>query len=128
MKVYIGNAFSMSMLPTDCTLACRLVDSAFVNKAIDYGAISVIGHDDLVPLLWTEYGLLTSFNRVSTKLEFGDLFIVCQYDGPRLELGVVSLPKGAQIVFWAVNVRYLGDDFAQEPIEGDYIPEQEYPQ
>jgi hypothetical protein len=94
-KVYIGNAFSLQMLSSfNATVVISEVE------AFPKDAISVVGHQDTANVLGV------AFNRVSLKLEEGDVLYVAQVVGGRLPEGCTTLPEGFQMKFLKVEVRY----------------------
>ena len=125
-KVYISNAFSLSMLD-------RKVQSRKVSDGAVYGMpripspfmsleevkefikereekdprteiVSVVGHSDTAAVLSGLLGRDLPVNRVSLKFtdEPGEVLIVGQYVGPRLPEGATTLPEGATIEWWSV--------------------------
>lgn len=101
---YLNNAFSLAMLTGNNDLEVRDVDlEEFQIVARD--ATSVVGHQDTANILATILDRPVEFNRVSTKLESGDIMCVAQYNGPRLPEGAMSLPDGATFRWMIVRVR-----------------------
>lgn len=125
-KVYIGNAFSLSMMD-------RNVQSRKISDGAVYGlpriprpftsveevkeflkereekdprteVVSVVGHADTAAVLSGLLGRNLPVNRVSLKFtdEPGEVLIVGQYVGPRLPEGATELPQGATIEWWSV--------------------------
>jgi hypothetical protein len=45
-----------------------------------------------------------AFNRDNLSLAEADTLIVAQYRGPRLPEGAITLPEGAEIVFFKVRI------------------------
>ncbi len=86
----IVNAFSLNMLPTlDAVVKFKQVS----RPATWEGHESYIGHADTANIL----GLPT--NRVSVSMAVGETILICQYCGPRLPEGSMTLPVGAVINF-----------------------------
>lgn len=126
MKLYVGNAFSISMLDRDvqrghCSYPLfppripRPVNDDDVLAIIDayqrVGTIeSVIGHQDTAALFSALLGIELPVNRVSVKLDDTSRvllddpprLLVGQYIGPRLPEGCTELPAGASIEWWIV--------------------------
>lgn len=129
MKIYIGNAFSLSMLdrvsqdgelrhnhqgrprvprPVSLEEARKIIDAWLPHGA---EVVSCVGHADTAAVLGGQLGMELPVNRVSVKLRdrienergvFQDLLIVGQYVGPRLPEGATQLPEGAQIEWWVI--------------------------
>jgi hypothetical protein len=91
---YLGNAFSLGMLPRDCKPEIRELDS----KPSFEGLVSVVGHITTAAILGV------AFNRASITLQPGDVLTVAQYSGPRLPEGATVLPDGAQFRWFEVKV------------------------
>jgi hypothetical protein len=125
MKIFICNAFSLSMLDRDAQTGSpsgyvprstdpvahhymarmpRPVDDPAKLLAGSKGAeiISAVGHADVAALFAAQLKMPVAVNRVSVKLTEGDLALVGQYIGPRLPEGVTTLPDGATIEWWVV--------------------------
>lgn len=123
MKVYIANAFSLSMLsreaqdgtplgytPTtaDAPTTARIPRPCYDPKAVIASwegvaqIVSAVGHADTATLLGQELEREVPANRVSISLEPGDVLLVGQYVGPRLPEGATTLPEGATIEWWVV--------------------------
>jgi hypothetical protein len=118
MKLYICNAFSLSMLDrvqqdgwneregvrvprpvSDQALTdfCRLMLAGEIEWE------SAVGHTDTAAVFANELGLPILPNRVSVKLtDPGTRALVGQYVGPRLAEGATRLPDGATIEWWIV--------------------------
>ncbi len=116
VKIYISNAFSLSMLdrhaqsmpvghPLELARIPRPCPSPRGFLADWEGKaefVSVIGHDSTAQLFSKELGIQLAANRVSVKLDSNSLLLVGQYIGPRLPEGAVELPEGARIEWWTV--------------------------
>ena len=126
MKLYIGNAFSLSMLnrdvqsghgsdplfppriprPVTDDVALAIIDAYQRIGTIE----SCIGHPDTATLFSTLLGIELPVNRISVKLDdtrrvsLDDppRLLVGQYTGPRLPEGCTTLPDGASIEWWIV--------------------------
>ena len=95
MATYIGNAFSLQMLTS-------FNASVNVQKVEGFpaDAVSVVGHQDTANVLGV------AFNRVSVKLNQGDVLYVAQVVGGRLPEGATTLPEGFRMEFLKVEVAY----------------------
>jgi len=65
---------------------------------------SFIGHTDTANVLSSLLGIPIAVNRASFTAQQGEQFIVAQFSGPRLPEGSTTLPEGAKIIFWLVEV------------------------
>jgi hypothetical protein len=104
--LYIGNAFSLSMLTKPAaTLWCRKIETEEVKDLLNtYKWSSCVGHQDLAQVLSNMLGIQIPANRDSITLDQWDRLIVAQYIGPRLPEGTKELPREAKIVFYVVEV------------------------
>jgi len=85
MTVYIGNAFSVGMVPRNLLSAVRIE----ACERPDYGGtISCVGHADTAAVL----GLPMA--RINVVLQSGDALYVAQLRGGRLPEGCTQLPVG----------------------------------
>lgn len=101
---YLLNAFSLNMLDRDADLLVRHVCLEAAQN-IARIATSAVGHADTAAVFSDVLGVDVPCNRVSVTLNTGDLALVGQYSGPRLEEGATSLPEGATIKWMVVGVR-----------------------
>lgn len=118
MKLYIGNAFSLSMLNRDVQsghgsdplfpprIPRPVTDDAALAIIDTYQRVgtieSCIGHPDTATLFSTLLGIELPVNRISVKLVDDTRLLVGQYTGPRLPEGCTTLPDGASIEWWIV--------------------------
>lgn len=93
MTTYISNAFSLQMV-AESNYFLRVEEVSSLPK----DGISVIGHADTAKVL----GL--PFNRVSLKLEFGDIIYIAQLQGGRLPEGCTELPEGFTFRYYKINL------------------------
>jgi hypothetical protein len=91
---YLGNAFSLNMVPRGVKVDIVELD----NQPSFEGLTSVVGHPTTATLLGVP------FNRASVTLNKGDMLVVAQYSGPRLEEGATVLPEGAEFRWFRVVV------------------------
>jgi hypothetical protein len=92
--IYLGNAFSLNMIPRTLLQAVRFQPVGDPDTWPDLwvlGAHSIVGHADTARLLGVEC------NRQSVLLRPPDELLVAQYIGPRLPEGSTELPEGARI-------------------------------
>ena len=103
MKKYLANAFSLSMTVGNALIEKRSVDfDEFLIVSKD--AESIVGHAETAAILSQMLGREVNVNRVSVRLDEGDIVCVAQYIGPRLPEGATSLPEGAQIEWMIVRI------------------------
>ena len=89
-KVYLGNAFSLSMLPMseEVTIRFKKVGVEEVKALLSNGGvISAIGHPSTASALSKILGVNVPTNRVSITLQPGDTLIVFQLAVGRLAPG-----------------------------------------
>jgi hypothetical protein len=104
MAIWLGNALSLSMLPSGgAQLVCLPLDLAEA-QILSQQAESVVGHADTAALFASLLGRDVAVQRRSLALEAGDVLLVGQYSGPRLPEGAVALPTGAELRWWRVEV------------------------
>ena len=111
MNYYIGNAFSLNMVPEHCV---ALIDDLTESQAIacyeENYPESIVGHEDMAKIM---NSILVNdlnhpaivFNRETVCLEGGDKILVAQYSGERLPEGSRNIPDGAKIRWVLVEIR-----------------------
>lgn len=111
---YLGNAFSLGMMddlhhPNGMTfvrevrISGETLESA--KRWLKEGPWeSCVGHADTAALLSRTLGLDVPMRRVTTSLHEDDQILVAQYTGPRLPEGATSLPEGARIRWFLVEL------------------------
>lgn len=113
--MYLSNAFSINMIADDCTVDfVNLGPKAAASYLVVNGITNAIGHADtdvVVRNLIVDSSTLTHDDlpvgsRMTVALDKGDKMIVAQYHGPRLPEGATSLPDGATIKWWLVQVNH----------------------
>lgn len=109
--LYVANAFSFNMFNFVPEVLTQSELNEFEARELLMGGnfISVVGHADTAAVLSKVLHHEVKFNRASTKFEYGDHILVCQYIGPRLEEGATELPEGATIKFILVRPRKKED-------------------
>lgn len=131
--IYLTNAFSLNMLPgllpqeekEDLDPDARL---ALGNQWVSFGHparveiipiddidvrgyldarewVSAVGHASTAAVFSDALGVTIPANRLTVQVQPGDLLIIGQYSGPRLEEGATTLPEGATIRWFSVEVR-----------------------
>ena len=110
--IYIGNAFSISMLESSYhNVEFTKYNSEQIKEYIQFSLmdnpeieiISAIGHVDTCNIVNNLLETNLQVNRASIKLGKNSSLIVAQYSGPRLPEGATKLPFGSEIKFWIVN-------------------------
>ena len=102
---YLSNAFSINMVDGACSVNFTPISAEEASHLLDEFT-SGIGHPDTATVVSNILGKEVAPNRVSIQLAQGDVLIVAQYTGPRLPEGATTLPEGATIKFWRVEVTY----------------------
>jgi hypothetical protein len=85
MTRYIGNAFSLGMVPRHLLAFVRLSACGEPSRE---GLVSCVGHADTAAVLGVPMA------RISVTLQPGDVLYVAQLRGGRLPEGCVTLPEG----------------------------------
>jgi hypothetical protein len=121
-KIYICNAFSLSMLDReeqrkqcdassyqDWSPVIRVpypIDDpvAYLAKRdLSFEIESAVGHADVAAIFSAELGRDIAVNRINVKLTSGNAALIGQYIGPqRLPEGATKLPERAKIEWWVV--------------------------
>lgn len=96
MTKFLGNAFSLQMLVTFPSTV--KVEECSKEEALAADNVSVVGHPDTAAVLGV------AFNRVSVKLNKGDVLYVAQIVGGRLPEGCTTLPDGYSFKFLKVTI------------------------
>ena len=124
MALYILNAFSLSMLdrheqrgtpygyipktgdslataryPKPCDKPAELVG---MWADLECEIISAVGHANTAAVFSGILGIPVEANRTNVKLKHGDVALIGQYIGPRLDEGATKLPEGARIEWWMI--------------------------
>jgi hypothetical protein len=124
--IYLSNAFSLQMQgENECTthqcsledaknILVNLVPGPYINRKEEKNgtdaiykmtAQSCVGHADVAAVLSELIEFDVPVNRISIKLNPGDILVVGQYVGPRLPEGATKLPDGARIDWYIVNCK-----------------------
>lgn len=102
--MFILNAFSLNMLCGNADVIVRQV-SQEVAARLAAICTSAVGHADTAAVFSTVLGVTVPCNRATVALKEGDIALVGQYSGPRLQEGATSLPEGATIKWMVVAVK-----------------------
>jgi len=78
MTVYLANAFSLSMLTPPTTIKVVEASVEDVKNILNQGFVSAIGHEATAQVITTQLSIPVPTNRVSIKLQDGDILIVFQ--------------------------------------------------
>lgn len=102
MRKFVGNAFSLQMLPSIAVNECGKIEYDIVSenvfKEFAKGAKSIVGHEDTARVLGVE------FNRESVTLEKGDVLLVAQLVGGRLPEGATTLPENCHFKYFSIRI------------------------
>lgn len=104
--IYLGNAFSLSMLDGNARIDVECVHRLAVRSILDEHTRwqSCVGHQNTAEIFAKELGVDVPCQRITVSLSQRDVLIVGQYVGPRLEEGATELPDGARIDWRIVTV------------------------
>ena len=100
----LANAFSINMLPGNSVVKFTQITTDQAKELLTDNVESFIGHNDTANVLSTILGVPILVNRASFTAQQGEQFIVAQFSGPRLPEGSTTLPEGAVLTFWLVEV------------------------
>lgn len=104
-RLYLVNALSLNMAAeAEGAFRWRAIPPAEVREVLAEGFVSAIGHEDMARILSGMLGLEVPVNRATLAVQPGDRLVVAQYRGPRLPEGAASLPEGARVEFFLVEV------------------------
>ena len=122
--MYIGNAFSLNMLPVWATGGSlrfqRLTLEQAQAEVCHQGYTSAVGHADVAALFTEALGVSVPMSRINAELLPGtedDQILVGQYFGPRLPEGTTTLPEGAEIRWVLVTLEDSVDVDLEEEVE-----------
>jgi hypothetical protein len=110
-QVFLGNAFSLSMLPPEgATVKASPLTVEEAKALLAGGYISAVGHESTAAIISLLVGVEVPTNRIAIRLSRGDRLIVFQI-GIRLAEGqvlsqeeVANLVKEGKATFWLVEV------------------------
>lgn len=106
--IYVVNAFSLNMLPSNLETFLikgrRLTIKEATNLLEKNSFISYVGHADIANVISNQLGKEIVYNRQTLTITKGDSVLVCQYRGPRLPEGATTLPQGAVIEYYLVEI------------------------
>ena len=105
--MYITNAFSLNMISDRVCAAGRAsFREISVSEAIELAQRleSAVGHPDTAAVFTDVLGSEVKVNRMMIALNEGDSLLVGQYRGPRLPEGAKTLPEGATIKWYLVEI------------------------
>ena len=102
----IINALSVNMLPIGGGVIryapITLEDASCILR--ENGVESAVGHLETAQVFSLLLGLEVPFNRVTVSLSYGEKAVLGQYIGPRPPEGATTLPEGATIRWFLVEV------------------------
>lgn len=97
-NAYLGNAFSLQMIPMDLWREGYQPKVSLVDQPDLSVLTSIVGHPDTAKVLGVDT------NRVSVSLQPGDVLYVAQLMGGRLPEGSTTLPEGFHFEFFKVEL------------------------
>lgn len=103
-KVFLGNAFSLQMLDTSVSNIVNIVPVT-IGEIAGSDFVSVIGHADTANVVSNILKRDVPANRISVRLEKGDILYVAQVTGGRLPEGATTLPEGFSLAFLKVTIQ-----------------------
>lgn len=117
-KYYLANAFSLSMIDmSNYQLDIQEITPEDVKSAYQVGnsVNSHVGHADTARVFESILNdgykekdggvyMPIAVNRESLKLNFLDILFVGQYIGPRLPEGATTLPEGATVKWFKIQI------------------------
>lgn len=103
-KVYLGNAFSIQMLDVTVANTVNIVPVG-IDEIASADFMSVIGHADTAAVVSNILNREVPVNRISVRLEKGDILYVAQVTGGRLPEGAITLPEGFALAFLKVTIQ-----------------------
>lgn len=104
MTIYLGNAFSLQMLDVTVSNTVNIVPVG-IEEIASSDFMSVIGHADTAAVVSNILKREVAPNRVSVRLEKGDVLYVAQVTGGRLPEGATTLPEGFSLAFLKVTIQ-----------------------
>ena len=102
------NAFSANMIQFPSSVNFTEVALDEVVAALSEDLDSAVGHADTAAVFSNLLGLKIEAKRQTVVLQSGEVAILGQYSGPRLQEGATELPDGTKIVWLKVEVTHLG--------------------
>ena len=104
-KVYLTNAFSLNMLSSsESMIKIKEVSKEQAKTVLGDDYTNAIGHADLASVVANDLGIDITANRITVTIQPGDTLVVAQYRGPRLAEGTTTLPDGATIKYYMIEV------------------------
>lgn len=100
------NAFSLNMVASpQGTLVWSELSLDEAQAILAAGFESAVGHESTAAVFASQLGLEVPARRATISLSQGDVAVVGQYRGPRLEEGVTTLPEGATIQWLRIEIQ-----------------------
>ena len=103
---YLTNAFSLNMLAdSETSITVKKLTADEANEvAGNFHFVSIVGHADIASMMSQQLDTDVKANRQTVTVGKGDQLLVCQYRGPRLPEGVQTLPDGATLEWFRVEI------------------------
>jgi hypothetical protein len=106
------NAFSINMLdgPESLVRFTKMSEREAKNLAHQEPIVSAVGHSSTAGIFTRLLGTNIPANRVTISLRPGQVALVGQYRGPRLEEFATELPEGSAIDWLMIEVLEEGEE------------------
>jgi hypothetical protein len=99
------NAFSLNMVADpEGSVSWREIPLDEARATLGEDFESAVGHQSTADVFASQLGCAVPCQRVTVALTKGDRAVVGQYRGPRLEEGATTLPDGATIKWYLIEV------------------------
>jgi len=99
------NAFSLNMAAEpQGSVSWRAISPDEARTLLGDSFESAVGHQSTADVFASQLDCAVPCQRVTVSLSRGDRAVVGQYRGPRLEEGVTTLPEGASIVWYLIEL------------------------
>lgn len=102
--IYVTNAFSINMIHSNTDISFDRISEAAVKRLLKAEFESGVGHSDTATLFSNILEVEIPADRSTINLQRGDTLVVGQYKGPRLPERATTLPEGATIQWWIVEI------------------------
>lgn len=104
MTVFVSNAFSLNMVKKTGSYTLRVSDAVNLGDLLKDGVVVSIKNPAMVDLYNGITGSVAQPGLCDIDLKVGDILIVMQYNGPRLERGCSKIPIDGVLNFYTVEL------------------------
>lgn len=104
MTVFVSNAFSLNMVKKAGSYTLRVSDTVNLVDLLKDGVVVSIKTPAMVDLYNSITGSVAQPGLCDIDLKVGDILVVMQYNGPRLERGCSKTPTDGVLNFYTVEV------------------------